>query len=309
MKKIYLIVLSLLILPLYSASSEKKARVGVAQFAHEGVSKQTAVTITDLFRNELVNLKTYDVLDRKNMEKSLKELEFQQTGMTESEQAVKMGKMLNVEYMVYGTVSRLEKKYIVSAKMVEIETSKIEKSANHSFYKLDDADSAVKTLIKMLITGKKYVREKKISDLKKPEDIKAALIKRHCTSKSKYKKYKILGDLYDYDGILEKYYYFLLYKEISMPSRDEILQVCSNLIISNVFSKKNLIKTAKKAHKEGKPYAVFGYRMTPNKGDNRTLEYRVYHDDGKPTALEIFLIARDKDWNAKAPKTLRYEFE
>ncbi len=198
MKKIYInIVFSLLLISLCSASVKKK--VGVAPFTHEGASKQIANTVSEVFQNELVNLKSYDVLDRNNMAKTLKEMEFQQTGLTDPSQAVKMGKMLNVEYMIYGTVSKLNRKYIISVNMVNIQTSKIEKSANHDFFNPDDADRAAKTIVNILITGKKYNAEKQIHSMTNLKEIKAALIKKYCTSSSKYTKYEILGDLYAYD--------------------------------------------------------------------------------------------------------------
>ena len=69
-----------------------------------------------------------------------------------------------------------------------------------------------------------------------------------------------------------------------------------------------LKKATQKAHTSKQPYAVYGHRITPKKGDHRNLEYRIHHENGKPTALEIYLVTRDADWNPKQVKTLKYSF-
>ncbi|MBI4977972.1 MAG: hypothetical protein HZC28_10830 [Spirochaetes bacterium] len=55
-----------------------KNRVGVLNFVAKGVSATEASAVSDLFRSELVSSGKFDILDRNNMDKVLKEQEFQQ---------------------------------------------------------------------------------------------------------------------------------------------------------------------------------------------------------------------------------------
>ncbi len=55
MKKylLFTIIFALLFSPLY-AKSNNRAKVGIAQFGNKNLKKAIALTVTDLFRNELI---------------------------------------------------------------------------------------------------------------------------------------------------------------------------------------------------------------------------------------------------------------
>ena len=133
-------------------AAEKKPRVAVLAFTAKGVSQMESEAVTELFSSALVSSRAFDVLDRANMENILREQQFQQTGCTEAACAVKIGKVLNVEYMIYGVVMVIGGKYFVSANMVNIETSKIEKSGQESAESMKEIHSALRRLIEK-ITG------------------------------------------------------------------------------------------------------------------------------------------------------------
>lgn len=135
---------------LLSAAADKKPRVAVLAFTPKGVSQMEAETVAELFSSELVSTHAFDVLDRANMDNVLKEQSFQQTGCTESACAVKIGKILNVEFMIYGVVMNIGDKYYVSASMVNIETSKIEKSGKESVDSFKEINLAVRRLAEKL---------------------------------------------------------------------------------------------------------------------------------------------------------------
>lgn len=137
----------------------KKVRVGVLDFKANNVAAMETTLVNDIFRNELVDSGKYDVLDRKNMQSILSEQEFQQTGCTDSECAVKMGKMLNMEYMINGVLAKTSGKYFLSVEMISVESSKIDKTARVQFESMDKLEKAIIELVEGL-TGEK-----------KPEDI------------------------------------------------------------------------------------------------------------------------------------------
>ncbi|MEK6794017.1 MAG: CsgG/HfaB family protein [Spirochaetota bacterium] len=137
----------------------KKVRVGVLDFKANSVAAMETTLVNDIFRNELVDSGKYDVLDRKNMQSIMSEQEFQQTGCTDSECAVKLGKMLNMEYMINGVLAKTSGKYFLSVEMISVESSKIEKTARVQFESMDKLEKAIVELVEGL-TGEK-----------KPEDI------------------------------------------------------------------------------------------------------------------------------------------
>ncbi|MBI4977403.1 MAG: PEGA domain-containing protein [Spirochaetes bacterium] len=136
MKFKHSLILVLACTALALVAQEKKMRVGVIEFtAKGGIAASDAAAITELFRGELVNTEKYEVLDRNNMETVLKEQAFQQTGCTESACAVQIGKLLNMEYMIYGSVFKLSGETYVSCEVIKVETGQIRKQAKR---KIDD---------------------------------------------------------------------------------------------------------------------------------------------------------------------------
>ncbi|MBI4979148.1 MAG: hypothetical protein HZC28_16830 [Spirochaetes bacterium] len=134
-----------------SVKTAKNSRVGIITFvAKAGTTAPDAEVVEEMFRNGLVQSRKYDVLDRNNMKDVLKEQEFQQTGCTDTECAVKIGKILNMEYMMYGSIMKMGTSFLISVGMVNVETSKIENTAQEKFATMDLADKAVQKVITSL---------------------------------------------------------------------------------------------------------------------------------------------------------------
>lgn len=145
-----LALLSCTFIVAFTLSAQEKHRVGVLDFVAKGVSETEAQIIGELFRGELVASKHFDVLDRANMDTILEEQEFQVSGCTESECAVKIGRMLNMEYMFYGSVMKLGELFIISVGMVDIESAKIVESAKETFNSIEDAVGAIPEIVDAL---------------------------------------------------------------------------------------------------------------------------------------------------------------
>ena len=87
---------------------------------------------SDFFRSELTKTNKFNVLDRGNIEKILKEYNLQNTGLTDTENSIEIGKLLNVQYIFFGTYSMLDTSFMLTVNMVNVKTGKIEKSVNRS---------------------------------------------------------------------------------------------------------------------------------------------------------------------------------
>lgn len=99
---------------------EKKIVLAVADLVSEDVLKSQANTISELLRTSLSNSKNLVVLERANMDKILKEQAFQKTGCTEVECAIEIGKLLNVEKMIVGSVGKLSNRFYVSIRVIDV---------------------------------------------------------------------------------------------------------------------------------------------------------------------------------------------
>ena len=122
--------------------------IAVLEFEGKGVSQSEASILTDRFRDELFNTGSYNVLERAMMDDILKEQGFQQTGCATSECAVEVGNMLGVQQMVGGSIGKVGNIYTVSARIIDVETGKVLKSANYD-HKGD--------IGQLLIKGMKYL--------------------------------------------------------------------------------------------------------------------------------------------------------
>jgi len=94
------------------------------------VEKDVVRPLTDSVRREIVKSGKYEVMDRGNMDKVLKEQAFQMTGCAKKECAVQAGEMLGVGKIVVGSVSKLGNTYLLSLQLVNIETGKVEGDEN-----------------------------------------------------------------------------------------------------------------------------------------------------------------------------------
>ena len=112
------------------AAEEAEPTVAVYDLDAKGVSANVASALTDRVRIELFETGKYRVLEREKMEIILQEQGFTQTGAcTKSECLVEVGRLLGVQMMVGGSVSKVGELYSFSLRLISIETGEIRKTA------------------------------------------------------------------------------------------------------------------------------------------------------------------------------------
>ena len=102
--------------------------VAVLDFEKRDVGEAEAIVITDYLRSEMINSGYFKVLERSAIDSILQELNFQQSGCTDASCAVEVGKILAVRKMIVGRLSKVNGKYYITARVVDVETSEIESS-------------------------------------------------------------------------------------------------------------------------------------------------------------------------------------
>lgn len=132
-----------------------RLNVAIADLRAENVSAGDAAVMADLLRNELVKTGTFNVIEKQNMDKVLAEHAFQQTGCTNEECAVKLGKLLNVQRMAVGSFGKLLDSYFLNIRVVNIETGQV-----------NFADSAEGATVKDLKTAVRDMARRMASQIK-----------------------------------------------------------------------------------------------------------------------------------------------
>ena len=139
--KVLSIALSLLMIfigfipPRLSFAQEKDLyTIAVLDLVANGISESEARSLSEFLRGQITRAATsdefrnrsgfvYKVLERSQMDKILDEFDYQSTGCTDEECAVELGKMLNAERIVIGSVGLVGQTYTISVRIVDIETA------------------------------------------------------------------------------------------------------------------------------------------------------------------------------------------
>jgi len=159
MKKSLFLLLILFFVASVSLQGSERVRMGVYDLESSNISKDTALAVSEMLRAELFSTGRFVIVDKKNMEKVLKEQAFQQTGCTSSECAVEVGKILGVNIMATGSVTKLGNSINLSVTLTDVEKSEsiaIEKGSCDSEDKLagEVKKIAFAIAIKTPLTGK-----------------------------------------------------------------------------------------------------------------------------------------------------------
>lgn len=96
-----------------------------------GVDPAAGTLVTSKLEEEFVNRKAYKVLDRANVERVLREKEFQlSSGIVKNEEIRQAGEYLGADLVVVANVSRIGQTYVISAKMIDVATGEIAAQAS-----------------------------------------------------------------------------------------------------------------------------------------------------------------------------------
>lgn len=130
--KLIILVLAIFISVSAQENVVAKANIAVLNLDAIDITAQEAQILTKKLSSELVKQGKYNVLDRGEMESILQEQGFQQSGCTSSECAVEVGQLLGVQKMIAGSVGKLGSIFYVEVRMIDVSSSKIEKSVDHN---------------------------------------------------------------------------------------------------------------------------------------------------------------------------------
>ena len=116
-----------IIIPELPAPPSSKSNIAVVQLLGGNISKSAIAALTDRLRFELFQTNYFQVIERDIMDEILMEQGFQQSGCTTNECAVEMGKLMNVENIIGGSINKVGNTFSSSIKMINIQEGNIVK--------------------------------------------------------------------------------------------------------------------------------------------------------------------------------------
>ncbi|MDD5066170.1 MAG: CsgG/HfaB family protein [bacterium] len=159
MKKtiISILILSLFLAGRISAEDEKenkdkaeKPRIAVMDLEAKGVSTDEAEAVADFLRTDLINTEKFTVIERSRMQDIIKEQQMSLSGLTESQKAAKIGKILNCKFILVGTLSRLGSQYFLNVRAVDVETGETKLGKRESSNTVEEMSEVSKVIAAQL---------------------------------------------------------------------------------------------------------------------------------------------------------------
>lgn len=119
---------------LLPVQAQDKINIAVIDFTTQGgLTSQEAAVLTNRLRSKLVTTDAFIMLDRGRMDEILNEQGFQLTGCTSTECAVEMGRLLNVQQIVAGSVGKIGNLYTIDIILIDVETAQMIKSLTRDY--------------------------------------------------------------------------------------------------------------------------------------------------------------------------------
>jgi TolB-like protein len=107
--------------------------IAVMELEAKNMSRQEASVLTDKLSSEIIKTRKFNVMERERMNEILKEQGFQQSGVCSSDEcAERAGKIIGVSRMIAGSVGRVGQSYLVTLRMIDVETGKIVRNVDET---------------------------------------------------------------------------------------------------------------------------------------------------------------------------------
>ena len=117
------------------AQEIEEYNIAVLDLTAKGISEVETEYLSEYMRGQVTRLVTskeyintaninYTVVERSQMDKIFEQFEIQNLGCTDVSCAIELGKMLNVEKIIIGSVGLVGKTYSISIRIVDLELAK-----------------------------------------------------------------------------------------------------------------------------------------------------------------------------------------
>jgi len=167
MKKIFLLLVFFCSVLLLSA--QIKPTITVLDFKTNNISEGDMQSIISFLSAELFDIGIYTVIDSSQRDTILKELKFSMSGCTDESCQLEIGRMLSAEMIVVGDLGQIGSRFILTAKILETETSKTLGIAKGIYPDIDALLDDMNSFALKLVKGEKLLSINSVVEIV-PED-------------------------------------------------------------------------------------------------------------------------------------------
>jgi TolB-like protein len=114
--------------------ANEKSTIAILDIDPINISEEDGLIISNRLRIESAKFDSTLIVERQKMNEILREQGFQNSGCTELECAVEIGKLLNVKFLITGSIGKIDNLFTLSIRMIDVETAQITKIAKYDSY-------------------------------------------------------------------------------------------------------------------------------------------------------------------------------
>lgn len=126
--------------------SAGKSTIAILDLKSTTIEANLLVPLANRLSSEIVKTDIYTVVERGEMEAVLREQGFQQSGCTDASCAIQAGQLLNVNFIITGTVDKLGAIYSINVRMVDVATGEIVRNISDDCVDCSIDDFVMKTV-------------------------------------------------------------------------------------------------------------------------------------------------------------------
>lgn len=148
---------------------QAQIKVAVIDFSGNKFWTNDSKIVTEIIMAELATSKKVSVAERSELKKVLNEHGLNLTGVVNPDEAAQLGQFMALNKLITGSLGKLGGKYVITAKMIDIESAKIELAVTETLQDNSMLSSAAKIVARKLLDGienKKTVNESEREMLK-----------------------------------------------------------------------------------------------------------------------------------------------
>ena len=155
----------LMLPPALFAQEDTRPTISVFNFETSGLFQGEMRLLVDFLSSNIIETKKYKVIEREQRQAVLSEIEFSNSDCTDEKCQLEIGRMLSANQIVTGSVGKFGERYLITAKLIDVETAQSKNASSKVYSSLNDLLDDSKTLVLKLVEAETKPGEAQIAGL------------------------------------------------------------------------------------------------------------------------------------------------
>jgi HD-GYP domain-containing protein (c-di-GMP phosphodiesterase class II) len=130
-RKRFTILCCLLLSGIIASLAGAQEKISIMEFNTFGTPQNVSSQLTERLMQKIMDSQAYILVERKQLDQVIQEQNLQTSGLTESQGAEAVGKILNIDKMIVGNISQWEGQYLVTARLIDVKTGGVVACVTH----------------------------------------------------------------------------------------------------------------------------------------------------------------------------------